>query len=107
MFDRSALASQLSELPVQHCIAFAASCCERQLPNYHAFSLMEHWGDIRALRQCVDALWESAAREQPDFSLIQRLIPLCMRATPYLDDFVLSICTCIAARPNGGREWST
>jgi uncharacterized protein YjaG (DUF416 family) len=38
-------------------IAFAASCCERLLPNYLAFSVEEGWGDYMALKQSTDRIW--------------------------------------------------
>lgn len=36
-FEHAALAQGLTPLPRDHRVAFAASCCERLLPNYYAF----------------------------------------------------------------------
>jgi hypothetical protein len=43
-FDEDKLCLQLGVLSERHRIAFAASCCERMLPNYDAFAAMERWG---------------------------------------------------------------
>ncbi len=38
-------------------MCFCASCCERILPNYLAFSLIEEWGNYQRLRDVLDEIW--------------------------------------------------
>lgn len=46
-------------------LAFGASCCERSIPNYRAFSREEHWGDPQILKQALDLVWRHVASENP------------------------------------------
>jgi uncharacterized protein YjaG (DUF416 family) len=57
MFDRSRLAHILNHVSPLHRVAFAASCCERLLPNYRAFAQIEQWGAPDLLRQALDVVW--------------------------------------------------
>ncbi len=59
-FDEQQLTRDLVALPASHRVAFAASCCERLVPNYQAFALMEDWGNPRLLRRALDAAWKTA-----------------------------------------------
>jgi uncharacterized protein len=42
--------AEIEELPPLNRIAFAASCCERLLPNYYIFAREESEGNPDALR---------------------------------------------------------
>lgn len=46
-------------------LAFAASCCERSLPNYEAFSTEQRWGDARILREALDLVWRLITKSTP------------------------------------------
>src|SRR5687768_17005521 len=96
MFDPTAVLSQLNELPTGHRIAFAASCCERQLPNYQAFSLAEGWGDVTVLRHGLDEAWRLAQGCRPDIDALQELIHACENEVPDLDYFVLGFFASLA-----------
>lgn len=45
-------------LSAEHRIAFAASCCERLLPNYEAFVVQEKFGEKLLLRNALDEVWQ-------------------------------------------------
>ncbi len=79
--------SVFAALPPKHRIAFAASCCERLLPNYHAFASTERWGEPTALRQALDEVWRFAAGAIVTEQRIDALVRACRSATPDLDDF--------------------
>lgn len=87
MFDETKLAQALSALPGRHQIAFAAACCERLIPNYHAFALMEDWGDPALLRQALDEIWSDLEGETFPKSSFRVLIAACKAVTPDTEDF--------------------
>src|SRR5436309_2969418 len=61
MFDERSLAAGLQGLPDLHRVAFAACCCERMLPNYAAFTIMEGWGQLETLRGYLNDIWAAVA----------------------------------------------
>jgi Protein of unknown function (DUF416) len=54
--------AELRGLSEQHLIAFAASICERLLPNYVAWSTLVGWGDPAPPR----AAWIDCGRASPE-----------------------------------------
>ena len=58
LYKFDALEKELERLPPLYRIAFAASCCERLLPNYNAFSCMENLGDPSVLRNALNEVWQ-------------------------------------------------
>lgn len=84
-------ARQLERLGGEHRIVFAASCCERVIPAYEAFSQEDGWGDPRPLREAVDAVWAAAegARLEPNDA--RRLIGQVEEQVPHLDDPFTSV----------------
>ena len=75
-----ALEQELAELPPLHRVAFAASCCERLLPNYSAFAREEGWGEPSALRTALDEVWQILNGKPADASRIGPLREDCMNA---------------------------
>ena len=57
-FDIDGLEQELKQLSPLHQLAFAASICERMLPNYNAFSRMENWGDPSIPRKALNEIWQ-------------------------------------------------
>src|ERR1700674_1235890 len=98
-FDENELRSQLSALPTLYRVAFAASCCERLVPNYHGFFLMERWGDYSAVVRCLDEIWNHLGGATVNEDLHKQLMDACRQALPDTDDFT-SIFT--AAALNAG-----
>ena len=60
-FDLETLKQELEKLPQLHRMAFAASICEKMLPNYYAFYRMENWGDPSVQRKVLDEIWQHLA----------------------------------------------
>jgi uncharacterized protein YjaG (DUF416 family) len=86
-FDIKALEGELSQLPLTHRLAFAASCCERLLPNYSAFSRMENWGHPEGLRSALDEVWKFLEGKKLTSEHIEEIKKKCEKATPDTEDF--------------------
>jgi hypothetical protein len=52
------LEKEVDSLSIKHKIAFAASCCERMLPNYYIFSKEENFGNPEILKAGLDKIWQ-------------------------------------------------
>lgn len=87
LYNFDALEKELEGLSPLHRIAFAASCCQRLLPNYNAFSHQENWGNPSVLRTALDEVWQILQGKPVDATLIRRLIEDCSDVIPDLDDF--------------------
>lgn len=92
-FDRAETARVLSTLPFRHRLAFAASCCERMLPNYVAFHRMERWGDPAPLERGLDYLWRCTLTYDPDPLVVHRLIAACEPVVPDTEAFESVFCS--------------
>jgi uncharacterized protein YjaG (DUF416 family) len=57
-FDIQALQLELDKLPPSHRIAFAASCCERLVPEHASLSLNPSYGRYAKSRADLDQIWE-------------------------------------------------
>lgn len=84
--DFNTLEKELEELPPFHRIAFAASCCERLLPNYCAFAREEGWGKFTVLRTGVDEVWQILGGKPVNVTEIRQLIENCIEVVPDADD---------------------
>jgi uncharacterized protein len=87
MFDESELIRRLETLPPRHRAAFAASCCERLLPNYAAFSRMENWGQPELLREALDEAWGILEGRDVPEERVRALMESCTEAVPDTEDF--------------------
>ncbi|HBY98313.1 MAG TPA: hypothetical protein DEP84_30950 [Chloroflexi bacterium] len=85
VFDRDRLEQELSTLPLEHAIAFAASCCQRLLPNYDAFATIEHQGSPYLLRQALDEVWQYLKGAPFPESHIRELMEAIVVAPPDMD----------------------
>lgn len=88
LYQFDALEKELEGLPPLHRIAFAASCCERLLPNYNAFSRRGNWGDPSMLRTALNEVWQILQGKLVDVIIIHQLIKSCEDAIPDSDDFI-------------------
>lgn len=75
-----ALEKEIAGLPPVHRIAFAASCCERLLPNYSAFAREEGWGNPFVLRAALDEVWQILLGQPADAAKIDLLRENCKNA---------------------------
>ena len=80
-----ALEKELEKLPPMHRVAFAASCCERLLPNYSAFAREEGWGDPSVLRIALDEVWQILPGKSANADRIGQLKEGCEGAMPDFD----------------------
>jgi uncharacterized protein len=87
VFDTGALAKELAQLPKVRRVAFAASCCERAMPNYRAFARDETWGKPAALRAALDEAWQVASGATVNLERIRTLQMACEGALPDMDAF--------------------
>jgi uncharacterized protein YjaG (DUF416 family) len=87
IFDHNVLERALEELPRRNRVAFAASCCERLLPNYHAFTLVESWGDLAPLVDGIDLVWHYLATGTLPEPHARKLALACEAAAPDMEDF--------------------
>src|SRR5690349_17866779 len=95
MFNREKIGEELTLLPVNHRITFAASCCERLLPNYLAFSQMEKWGKPLMLREVLDSIWSYLEGTNLSEAEIKTKRHICGTIAPDEEDFS-SIFTSVA-----------
>lgn len=86
-FDEGELAVRLGELPAGHRAAFAASCCERLLPNYAAFSRAEGWGRPEVLREALDEVWAVLGGRPASEGRVRSLARACAGLAPDTEDF--------------------
>jgi len=87
------LKRHLEPLGERHRVAFAASCCERVLPAYEAFSRDDNWGDPRPLREALDRVWVSVAEERLQNKEARGLAKRCEQQIHDLDDPFKSVFT--------------
>lgn len=81
------LKEELKRLSPAHRVVFAASCCERLLPNYNTFSRMENWGDPQVLELALDEIWKSLEGVRLPPKRIKELIKKTERVAPDTEDF--------------------
>lgn len=58
MIDENRLVERLVSLSPERRLAFAASCCERMIPNIDAFILVDGLEDTKACQQALNAVWK-------------------------------------------------
>jgi uncharacterized protein YjaG (DUF416 family) len=86
-FDLDRLTKELSGLPPRRRVAFAASCCERLLPNYAAFARDANWGSPSVLREALDQVWAVAGGDNPNPERIRELRTATDRVMPDTESF--------------------
>ncbi|MDI9637612.1 DUF416 family protein [Oscillatoria amoena NRMC-F 0135] len=78
---RAELVKELEIISPLHRLAFAASICERMLPNYSALA-RETKSDPFVLRKALDEVWQILQGKAVDAKIINRLIDECECARP-------------------------
>jgi uncharacterized protein YjaG (DUF416 family) len=78
---------RLARLSPVHLAGFAASCSERLLPNYTAFSREEGWGDADTLRKALDQVWKCLEEHSLRNVDWDELIEECDPLLPDTEDF--------------------
>jgi hypothetical protein len=91
MFDYSTAKEEIlqivNKLDVVNCTAFAATCCERMVPNYHAFCIVHGWGDPLPLDKALEFIWISLKTGVSQSNEVNLLLDGMGEITPDLDSF--------------------
>lgn len=85
IYDLDVMEQVVAKLPTFHRLAFAASCCERLLPNYRAFYRENQHGNPDILRIALNEVWQFIQEKSMDFARIRQLIADCDGAVPDVD----------------------
>jgi uncharacterized protein YjaG (DUF416 family) len=86
-FDKDDLRVTAGQLLLAHKIVFGASCCERMLPNYQAFTITAKWGNFHLLRATLDDLWAFTLGNASAMDDAVARKDSILEATPDADDF--------------------
>jgi uncharacterized protein YjaG (DUF416 family) len=81
------LSDELKGLSHRQCLAFAASCCERSLPNYFIFSRAERWGDPDCLGGMLDNVWDYLREGRPSVEVLLSKKDRCLELAPDSENF--------------------
>ena len=84
--ERNILEKELKQLPPIHRLTFAASICERFLPNYNAFIKEKGIGNFIVLRNALDEVWQIIQGKSVNGEIICDFIQNCEALPPYEDD---------------------
>ena len=87
LFDEAKLTKTVSMLPFKQRVAFAAACCERLLPNYLAFVVMEGWGNQTTMQQALNEIWSFLHGGVLSEQRVQELRTACEAVMPDSEDF--------------------
>jgi len=92
------LREKLPSFDLSYNLAFAASCCERSLPNYKAFAKEERWGDPKVLTEGLELVWRLVTTKNlADLhSYVRSLIKALDAVTPDTEGNFKSILTSAA-----------
>jgi len=65
-------------------LTFAASCCQRAIPNYALFARQAHWGDHKLLMKALAVIWGSVLEPgaKPNDSYATALLKAIASITP-------------------------
>lgn len=103
-FEKSVPRDMLDQLCARSRAAFAASCAERILPAYSAYSAAVEGLDTNAFRSALDLVWEWAKSDTASMSgQILRMIARCSDLLPgddatggeYADDAAAAVVYCL------------
>jgi len=96
---------RLSVLTPAKSLVFAASCCERLLPNYKAFARQASWGNADGLTQALNLMWQLAETDcKAADSTIQEALAVCDAAAPDTEQFGLPLTSAALDAANSIAE---
>ncbi len=85
--DEKELVGKLASMRPAHRLAFAASCCERLLPNFEAFHVMEGFGDPAQLRSALDTIWDCVLGKTLSSEEVEKQKVICEKNLPDPDNY--------------------
>lgn len=77
----------INTLTFEQCVTFAATCCERLVPNYQAFSVVHKWGDPSLLFEALEFVWNVLKTGIPSPVEANRLLSTIESITPEPENF--------------------
>jgi uncharacterized protein len=86
LYEFDVLEAELTELSPVHRLAFAASCCERLLPNYSLVKQEDGWGNSSTLRNALNEVWSFIEGQPVNGKQIRQLLEVCEETVPKADD---------------------
>lgn len=86
-FDEKQILEELNDISEVHRIAFAASCCERMLPNYKKFVEVENWGDYESFRKFLNQIWGHIIGNYLKEEYVMNSMDKCFEIGPDSEDF--------------------
>lgn len=81
------LLTHLDALSPRGRTAFAALCCERLLPTYQAFQVVERAGSTNPLIEALDAIWASIGGATLSREAVAQLQAACERVAPDTEEY--------------------
>ncbi|MDW8215029.1 MAG: DUF416 family protein [Roseiflexaceae bacterium] len=81
------LLTHLDALPPRGRTAFAALCCERLLPTYQAFQVVERAGSTSPLIEALDAIWAYIGGATLSSAAVAQLQEACKRVAPDTEEY--------------------
>jgi uncharacterized protein YjaG (DUF416 family) len=114
-FDEKALLAHLRRLPNPLCVAFAAACAQRQLPNHASFSKVTGTGNPDLLAKALTRIWKDIEGNSATHVELREKLNSCMSLLPkdeaegleqqaYANDAVASVAYAIRARLTGNCQ---
>ena len=86
-YNKNLISQRLDYMSESQRVAFAASCCERLLPNYKKFVEVDNWGDYNSLRRILNRIWNHASGQIISNDEIRQFLKICYDVVPNSDDF--------------------
>lgn len=80
MINDKKLVDRLTSLSPEGRLAFAASCCERMIPNFEAFVLVDGVEDTKACQHALNAVWKWVSGEKLSQKQIEHIRSRCQEA---------------------------
>jgi uncharacterized protein len=98
-FEYTSLELELATLPLFYQIAFAATCCERMLPNYNYFCRRVDFGKPKVPRAALNEVWQKLQQGEPiGASRVNQLIEECGNEDVFPDSLDFGGAYCYEAQ---------
>ena len=93
VFDSKKLEQRLRHLKHKHQLVFAASCCNRTLPSYGAFSREANWGNFEVIQNAVEYVWNHLEGEAMSIDNLDEYLEQIQENIPDLDEVTNELAT--------------
>lgn len=86
-YTNSEIEAKITGLNPNSRTLFAASCCERMIPNYQAFVYFENWGNYKAIQEVLESIWDYLSGKKYTDRKIELMMEKCEKNMPDSDLF--------------------